>query len=353
MNPTSGSPRRRVLLGAGAVVALAAGGVAAVGFGGGEPPPATAANLPPATAKVVVTTLTGTERVTGALGRGPATAVPPGPPGTVTWLPAPGAVIGRGQPVYRVDDRPVPLLFGATPAWRTLSSGVAGEDVRQFEENLEALGYTGFTVDTTFTAGTADAVRAWQRDTGRLETGTVPAAEVVFAPGEVRVAELKVPLGGEAGGPVLTHTGTTRVVTVPLEVAKQHLVAPGVTATVTLPDGRTVPGVVESVGTVASAQPGTDTETTVDVVVAVADQAALGSLDAAPVEVRLVSTRKEDVLAVPVGALVFLGEGRYGVQVVDGGTTRYVPVDTGLFADGKVEVSGGGVTAGLDVGVPR
>jgi hypothetical protein len=66
-----------------------------------------------------------------------------------------------------------------------------------------------------------------------------------------------------------------------------------------------------------------------------------------------VSSKKENVLAVPVGALVALAEGGYGVQVVDGSTTKYVPVQTGMFADGKVEISGAGIAAGTVVGIPR
>ena len=49
---------------------------------------------------------------------------------------------------------------------------------------------------------------------------------------------------------------------------------------------------------------------------------------------------RKDVLTVPVAALVVLREGGYGVEVVDGGTSRYVAVKTGLFADGRVEVTG-------------
>ncbi|GAB2969558.1 peptidoglycan-binding protein [Saccharothrix stipae] len=348
--------RARVAWGAGVLVVLGAGGVAAVGLGGADPAPASAANLPPATAEVVTTTLTRTERVAGALSHGAATAVPVGAQGTVTWLPEPGAVIGRGQAVYEVDDRPVPLLFGATPAYRSLSAGVTGRDVLQLEENLLAFGYGGFTADESYTAGTATAVRAWQQALGVPETGVVQPTDVVVAGGEVRVAELKAQPGGRATGPVLTYTGTTRVVVVPLEVGKQHLVAEGVSATVALPDGKSVEGRVESVGTVATtgpAQPGASPITTVEVVVSVADQAALGRLDSAPVDVLLVSERKEGVLAVPVGALVSLGEGEYGVQVVEGGATRYVPVETGLFAAGRVEVVGEGIAEGVEVGVPR
>ncbi|WP_158840206.1 peptidoglycan-binding protein [Saccharothrix deserti] len=350
------SRRSRIALGAGALVVLGAGGVAAVGFGGADPTPANAANLPPATAEVAATTLTRTERVTGTLGHGAATPVPVGAPGTITWLPAPGAVIGRGQAVYEVDDRPVPLLFGATPAYRSLSSGVTGQDVRQLEENLQVLGYGGFTVDDSYTSATATAVRAWQKALGVPETGAVQPTDVVVTGGDVRVAELKAQPGSRATGPVLTYTGTTRVVVVPLDVGKQHLVAEGVAATVALPDGKSVEGKVESVGTAATTSPtqqGATATTTVEVVVSVADQAALGRLASAPVDVMLVSERKENVLAVPVGALVSLGEGEYGVQVVEGDATRYVPVETGLFAAGQVEVAGEGIAEGVEVGVPR
>jgi hypothetical protein len=91
---------------------------------------------------------------------------------------------------------------------------------------------------------------------------------------------------------------------------------------------------------------------TIEVVVNVADQGALGTLDQAPVGVTLVSAKVENVLTVPVAALVALAEGGYGVQVVEGSTTRYVPVKTGMFANGRVEISGAGIQAGTVVGVP-
>jgi multidrug efflux pump subunit AcrA (membrane-fusion protein) len=77
------------------------------------------------------------------------------------------------------------------------------------------------------------------------------------------------------------------------------------------------------------------------------DPSALPGLDAAPVTVHVVTERREDVLAVPVNALVALLEGGYAVEVLDAdGTRRYVAVDTGLFDDGLVEVTGDGLAAG-------
>ncbi len=128
----------------------------------------------------------------------------------------------------------------------------------------------------------------------------------------------------------------------------------GVAATVELPDGKDVPGTVDRVGTVATAKAGQqDTTATVDVTVSLRDQKSLGTLDEAPVSVILQSDKRANVLTVPVAALVALAEGGYGVQVVDGDGTRYVAVQTGLFADGRVEVSGDGVTEGMTVGVPK
>jgi peptidoglycan hydrolase-like protein with peptidoglycan-binding domain len=253
-----------------------------------------------------------------------------------------------------VDDVPVVLLYGSKPLYRTLDENVTGEDVKQFEQNLSALGYDGFTVDDEYTPANAAAVEAWQEDLGLEQTGTVAVGQAVVAAGQIRVAEQKLNVGDPANGPVLTYTGTTRIVTIDLEVDKQQLVKKGIAATVELPDGARVQGTVAGVGTVATTSTANNQETTtVEVTVTVADQQALGTLDQAPVDVILQADQRTDVLAVPINALVALVEGGYGLQVVDGGATGYVAVTTGMFADGKVEVSGDGVAQGLVVGVPK
>jgi len=103
-------------------------------------------------------------------------------------------------------------------------------------------------------------------------------------------------------------------------------------------------------GFATAAEP--DGEPTVEVTVTVADQKALGDLREAPVDVALTAGSRADVLTVPVAALVALAEGGYGVEVVDGGGSRFVAVDAGLFAGGRVEVSGAGLAEGMTVGMP-
>ncbi|WP_433053014.1 peptidoglycan-binding protein [Dactylosporangium sp. CS-033363] len=331
-------------------VAAVLGLIGYVGFGRSEPAPAS--ESPIRTTTITKGTLAATESVDGTLGFGDPVTVNGRLPGTVTALPAEGSRIGRGQPMYRADGRPVVLFYAAAPFYRALKPGDEGEDVRALEANLAALGYKGFTADDSYTGATADAVRDWQEDLGLPETGTVELGRIVVAPDAVRVGEVKAHLGDGATGPILQWTGSTRLVTVQLDVTEQRLAAIGAEATVKLPDDREVPGKISAIGAVATASTqNNQTKVTVDVTVTVADQDKLGTFDVAPVTVTLVSEQRRDVLIVPVGALVALAEGGYGLQLVSGGSTRTVAVTTGLFASGKVEVSGPELAAGLTVGV--
>jgi peptidoglycan hydrolase-like protein with peptidoglycan-binding domain len=338
---------------AGAVVALGGAGLAATGVGGGDGTAPARSALPSATAAIERTTLTTTEKVDGTLGYGDPRAVTGAGKGTLTWLAKAGQTVSRGEPVYKVDTSPVPLLYGSLPLYRTLGSGLKGPDVLQLERNLRALGYTGFTVDQTFSSATADAVKRWQGDLGVKKTGAIEPGSVVVAPGAIRVAEHKKTTGDPvSGGPVLTCTGTTQVITVNLDVGLRKLARKGTTAALTTPDGGSTHGTITNVGAVAT-RPSKDSDTsTVKVTILVGNQKALGGLDQAPVDVRLTSGRHRDVLAVPVAALLALPGGRYGVQLVESGTARTVPVTTGMFAEGKVEISSSGLREGMKVGIP-
>ena len=349
--------RGRVLLAAGVAVAAAGGTAAAVTLDRGESGTAGGSSPPPATAQVERSTLVDAETVDGTLGYGTETAVTPRLRGTVTWLPAAGSTVKRGGRLYGVDDTPVVLLRGTLPLYRPLAPGVEGADVKQFEQNLAALGYDGFTVDDEYTDSTAGAVREWQEDLGLDETGTVEVGRVAYAAGDVRIYEVRGQVGDPAGGQsVLSYTGTTRVVTVDLDVDQQRLAAKGAAVTVELPDGRTAKGKVASVETVIELGGGgngqeQEPETKLEVTVALTDQKGLGTLDQAAVDVSFTAEKRENVLNVPVAALLALAEGGYGVQVVEGTSTRLVPVEIGMFSGGRVEVTGDGLSEGTTVGV--
>jgi multidrug efflux pump subunit AcrA (membrane-fusion protein) len=78
-------------------------------------------------------------------------------------------------------------------------------------------------------------------------------------------------------------------------------------------------------------------------------------VDRAGVQVWVVRGVHHNVLVVPIAALNSVADGRYEVIVVDGRTTRRVPVRTGLFDgySGLAEVSGAGLAEGQKVRVPR
>ncbi|MBC2902232.1 efflux RND transporter periplasmic adaptor subunit [Streptomyces cupreus] len=355
-------PRRTRRLLAALGVLAAVGGAAAAGAGlqdGGSGEDRDD-RRPPATAEVTRQTLRDSRTEDGELGYGTSTTATGRVPGTVTQLPEAGERITRGEALYRVDDEPVLLMYGAVPAYRELRPGAEGRDVAQLERNLKALGHDGFTVDDTYTEATADAVRQWQQDLGLEETGTVEPGRVVFAPAAVRVDTLDTEEGATTapGQKVLSYTATAQAVTVELDTADRRLAEPGAKVDVELPDGTRVDGRVSEVTT--EVDPGNGAEenpsTKVKVLVALdgakAQQAA-ASYVLASVDVSFTAGEREDVLTVPVAALVALEGGGFGVEVVeeDGGTS-YVPVETGLFADGRVEISGDGITAGTTVGMP-
>ncbi|MGI5165914.1 peptidoglycan-binding protein [Spirillospora sp. CA-253888] len=351
--------RRRNAAVVAVVVAIGAAAAATLGLGGGSGGGEAAAELPPRTTPVTRQTLKDTETADGTLGFGESVAAVGRKAGTLTWMPESGAQITRGERLYEVDTRPVTLMYGSKPAYRALKPGVEGNDVERFERNLAALGYDGFTVDDEYTEDTADAVEEWQEDVHLEETGEVALGDVVFAPGPVRVDGREVGKGDPVspGRKVLTYTGTEKAVTVELDTADQRMAKKGAAVEVELPDGGTVKGVIDEVSTVVEpGGQGEDPTTKVEVTVALRDRRAQKAADAyalASVDVTFTAGTRKDVLTVPVAALVALAEGGFGVEAVKNGASTYVPVRTGLFASGRVEVSGAGVTEGMAVGIPK
>lgn len=375
---TKGGPsmwRRRartVAISGAVLVVVAVGVLAAVGLGGGDGGrPAARRSAPAATARVTRQSVVQAVTLPGELGYGPTTPVTSTASGTVTWLPSVGATVSRGAALMRVDDQPVVLLYGSLPMYRALAPGVVGADVRQFERNLSALGYRGFEVDDTFSADTAKAVKRWQKSLKLPESGTVDRDRVIYAATAVRIAQQLVRVGASATGSVLSYTGRTRVVTVETDPSKAAWARPRVKVQLSTPGGKPTVGEVTGVSNAALAAGGEgqdaggvtgdgrggdtasgDGASTAVITIGFADQAALGVMAGAPVNVRYVEQEHKDVLTVPVEALLALAEGGYGVEVVTNGRSRITAVDVGLVSDGRVEVSGDGLTDGATVGVP-
>ena len=57
----------------------------------------------------------------------------------------------------------------------------------------------------------------------------------------------------------------------------------------------------------------------------------------------------EGVLAVPIPSLVALLGGGYGLEILEGNSTKLVAVEAGVYDDGWVEVKGEGLAEGTKV----
>nr|WP_237535810.1 peptidoglycan-binding domain-containing protein [Streptomyces sp. SID3343] len=262
--------------------------------------------------------------------------------------------------MYRVNGRPVPLFYGDAPLWRALSKGVSdGPDVRLLKKNLVALGFgTGLQVDDKFTDGTTAAVKRWQKSLKVPQTGKVDPSAIAVQPSAVRVTAVKGAVGAPAQGEVAGVSGTGRQVVVNVPVDKQTLAKKDDKVSVRLPDGKVTVGTIASIGTVAEkgedkGMGGGGGKAAVKVTVSLDKPDEAGTLDGAPVSVGFTSQSRKGVLSVPVNALVALAEGGYGVEIVDpAGNRRLVGVKAGLFANGRVEISGEGLAKDQKVRVP-
>jgi hypothetical protein len=358
-------PGRRVVLAG--VAGLAAAVVAISGDGSGEDDDGRAATT---TVPVEVRDLVVSDEYEGELGFGETDAVSAGRSGVVTGITPAGTTVRQGDVLFHLDLAPTVLLRGEIPAFRELSVDAdPGADVSQLEQALVDLGFgEGVTVDSEFTDATADAVSAWEEALGRSDPdGVVTLGDAVFAPADLRVAEVTAERGTQvqSGAEVVQVTSTAKVVTLELTVDEVADVDAGTPVEIALPDGTEATGTIADVATEPSTEggdgqaadsgEGEDSEETYRVTVALDDPAAADGFDSGTVDVTVERSRTEAATAVPVIALLALREGGYALQVADDTQPegyKLVPVEVGTLAEEWAQVSGDGIEAGVEVVVP-
>ncbi|MCQ0007137.1 efflux RND transporter periplasmic adaptor subunit [Actinomadura madurae] len=283
--------------------------------------------------------------------------------GTYTRMPVAGAQIDCGETLYKVDQKPVILVCGSVPAYRDLSVGDDGKDVRALNRTLVDGGYAErprLDPDSGhFGWATAAALEKLQDERGADVTGRLDLGQAVSLPGPLRIGKVTAGNGTGAipGRPVMEASSNRREVVVNLDPSQQSEVRKGDGAQITLPDNRTTPGVVTRIGTVATSSGKDDADAapaTLPIHITLKRPKDAGTLDQAPVQVEITTDGVKNALSVPVTALLGRAGGGYEVEVAaDGGRTRFVPVTLGLFdhANGRVQVSGA-LAAGDRVVVP-
>lgn len=260
-------------------------------------------------------------------------------------------IVDSGQRLLTVDLRPIVLVAGEVPAFRDLSVGISGPDVRQLQQYLTEAGYLDGTPDGDFDEATRAAVRRWQEDAGGEVDGEVELGTVLFVAGLPRPIALAdwVSVGATAqpDQPVVRLLDVEPELTVTL-AAEQRDLAPRGTAAVVNIDGAQLSAEVVDVRE--------DQQGQLELVLGrsagrslCADHACDGLVGPAPVEVpvELVSTPFETGPTLPISALFTTVDGDVQVELADG---RTVPVSVRSSADGLAVVDG--VDIGDTVRIP-
>ena len=266
------------------------------------------------------------------------------------------------------------LMFGNTPAWRDMKEGIdPGEDVGQLKLNLIALGYGTIETlgkDLSFNSATTAAIRKLQSDMNIISSGEINLGEVIFTHGTSLVkssstlqtvgwkinggAELfsltpieKVETEVESDGSVKIHRESLQVVEIQVDVGDRDLVDEGSEVEIELPDESLVRGIVREVGTLAVVPQ--EGDPFLEVLIAVEGGTEYFEWTGATVTINVTKELASGVLASPVNGLLALLSGGYALEIVTPTGTTLIPVETGIYADGWVEVSGPGLQPGTEI----
>ncbi len=271
--------------------------------------------------------------------------------GEVVFLPGPAQVL-------EVYASPGDYSGGAVLSVST-GDPASGTLVLQLEEALEGLGFNAnnsLEVDGVFSPETTQAVRDFQAAVGLEQDGMLNLGEVVFLPGDVRVTSQLATLGSTVaqGFPIIGISLVDKLVSINLPADQQDLLDVGDTVTIEMPDYTEVPGTVVFVSQTALAAANEWDPKTFEVRIEFKDPTVAEDLDEAPVDVIVVTDSIDDVMAIPVSALLALLEGGYAVEVHTGGNrTDLVAVEVGFFgSNNMIEIISGEIEPGDQVVVP-
>lgn len=314
---------------------------------------------------------------------------------------AAGRTVQNGTVVAEVSERPVFVLLGAFPAYRDLIPGLTGDDVRQLQHALGALGYDSWDKPGYFGRGTAVAVQRFYRSIGYApalvdeafspptataapapRTGSaghgpiasprptassssssssssapsgpfvmVPKSEVAFLPTlPANLSKVSGGVGSKVTTDFLTFTTGDVAVTGKLSPSDASLIRSGQpVAILDEVSGLQAEGVVGTVGQQVKPADGSDPYIAVSVN---ATKALPASVAGADVRITVTSVSTDGpVLAVPEAAISARADGRSFVTRVSTSGQTQVEVTPGVTADGLVEITveGAGLAEGDQV----
>ena len=203
-----------------------------------------------------------------------------------------------------------------------------------------------------------------------LEELKLSAKSETFSPTNAYASKTSIIVGSyisDIGSAVTLNSPLYNISSIGIEVVfqvdatDQETVSLGDSVEIELPTNERVPTIITFIDQVVTqTQAGEFIEVTLEVL----NPEEIEAYDQAPVKVFVTTEISENVLYVPVNALLALAEGGYALEIydgeLDGGTfegesgvdTSYVAVEIGVFTDGFVEVKGN-ISEGQIVVVPR
>jgi peptidoglycan hydrolase-like protein with peptidoglycan-binding domain len=173
-----GRRRRRWALAVVAVAGASAIGGAVVGSQLKSPADAANEREPPAASRITVgvelRTLSATLALAGEIAyREPtpitlagSVALAEGDTAVVTRVPQQEQAVNEGDALFEISGRPVFVLQGEVPMYRSIGPGSVGDDVLQLETALARLGYAVGTVDTVYDTATEAAIDSFYEGAG-------------------------------------------------------------------------------------------------------------------------------------------------------------------------------------------
>ena len=313
----------------------------------------------PTTASVMRDSLTDDREFRATVSFGDGWALPAQMAGLVTATHERGTVVGFGEELIRVNNRPVFLAQGAMPMYRELyevdtsirdengerGTLLEGFDVVQLQAFLLDAGFDDrgrLEADGTWRRSTTDAVKAWQRDLGLRADGRVDGTLMIFSPAPVRI-DTAYRVGDPFGELRVTKPDPT--VFADASNRDRPVLAVGTTCRVVLLDGTSLDGEVVTQEQTVGADGSRVWRSTVEV---------QGDLprDTSSATLNVTNVIASGVLVVPASALLALADGGFALERPTGDGTELVRVEVGEVLDGRAEVTGD-ITEGDDVVVPE
>ena len=258
-----------------------------------------------------------------------------------------GTVVDFGETLAHIDQKPLFVGYGAMPMYRELykiRSGARDEfgnrvelmrgfDVDHLQQFLLEAGFDAdgkLEADGEFGATTEKAVEAWQEAVGLPISGRVDNSQLVFNPDPLRIAS-ESRIGATFTG--IDVNNAQADVLVDTSNRDRSVLPIGADVQVALPNRTELPGEVTDQQQVAGGDGSQVWRTTIK------PSAELPG-DTSSATITVTEVVAEDVLLVPVGALLALAEGGFAVEVPSEGKSRLIGVAVGEVLDGQAEITG-------------